>query len=228
MSSPSYSATTPTPLISDADVVIVYDSEGEEFERWCQAGVIYWSREQHQLVSSGWLTEFCRGVRGGGGGGGCRRGPTIAANPSGRGDSGEVCKGIGVGLGPPNAGMVPKRGPSPIETFKRYIPHIGMMRALGTGVKFSGAPTFDHRGLFLQAGGGSNGGVDGMGGGALLGKGGLKCSAGGEGGIGAGTEHLGASGNGASTRGMGLVGASDAVGGAAHGGGRGAGNGTGG
>ncbi|KAG5731542.1 hypothetical protein E4T56_gene5485 [Termitomyces sp. T112] len=63
------------------------------------------------------------------------------------------------------------------------------------GVKFSGAPTFDHGGLPLQAGGSSNGGVDGMGGGALTGEGGSGRSTGREGGIGVGAEHLGASGD---------------------------------
>ncbi|KAG5726630.1 hypothetical protein E4T56_gene5553 [Termitomyces sp. T112] len=33
MSPPSHSATPPAPLISDADMVIVYNSKGEEFER---------------------------------------------------------------------------------------------------------------------------------------------------------------------------------------------------
>ncbi|KAG5735335.1 hypothetical protein E4T56_gene11032 [Termitomyces sp. T112] len=37
MSPPSYSAASPAPLISDMDVVIVYDSEGEEFEHRRQA-----------------------------------------------------------------------------------------------------------------------------------------------------------------------------------------------
>ncbi|KNZ76233.1 hypothetical protein J132_11103 [Termitomyces sp. J132] len=40
-------------------------------------------------------------------------------------------------------------------------------RGLGTGIKFSGAPAFDHRGLPSQAGGGANGDADGAGGGAL-------------------------------------------------------------
>ncbi|KAG5348722.1 hypothetical protein C0989_008648, partial [Termitomyces sp. Mn162] len=97
---------------------------------------------------------------------------------------------------------------------------------LGTGIKFSGAPAFDHRGLSLQVGGGANSGVDGMGGGALMGKGGLRCSMGREGGVGVGMEHFSVGSAKVSARGMGLVGASDAVGGAAHGGGRGAGNGT--
>ncbi|KAG5720965.1 hypothetical protein E4T56_gene431 [Termitomyces sp. T112] len=86
---------------------------------------------------------------------------------------------------------------------------------LGTGIKFSGAPAFDHGGLPSQAGGGSNSGVDGMGGGASSCEGGSRHSAGREGGVGAGMEHLRVSGNGASTRGMGLAGASDAAGGAA-------------
>ncbi|KAG5331571.1 hypothetical protein C0989_007987, partial [Termitomyces sp. Mn162] len=45
------------------------------------------------------------------GGRGCGRGPFAAANPSGRGDGGGVCKGIGVGSGPPDTEMVPKQGP---------------------------------------------------------------------------------------------------------------------
>ncbi|KAG5721598.1 hypothetical protein E4T56_gene12895 [Termitomyces sp. T112] len=98
--------------------------------------------------------------------------------------------------------------------------------ALGIGIKFSRALAFDHGGLSLQAGGGSNSSVDGMGGGALPGKGGLRRSMGGEGGIGAGAEHLGASGDRVSTRGMGLAEVSDAVEGVAHSGGRGSGNGA--
>ncbi|KAG5730018.1 hypothetical protein E4T56_gene20197 [Termitomyces sp. T112] len=97
---------------------------------------------------------------------------------------------------------------------------------LGMGIKFSGAPAFDHRGLPLQAGRGANSGAVGMGGGALMGKGGSRRSMGREGGIGAGMEHLSAGGARASAGGTGLVGASDAAGGVAHGGGRGAGNGA--
>ncbi|KAG5335182.1 hypothetical protein C0989_001987 [Termitomyces sp. Mn162] len=108
--------------------------------------------------------------------------------------------------------------------FHIYSPTPG--RTLRMGVKFSGAPAFDHRGLSSQVGGGANGGIDGMGGGALMGKGGLRRGTGGEGGVRVGAEHLGASGTGASTRGMGLAGASDAVGGAVHRGGGGVGNGT--
>ncbi|KAG5720946.1 hypothetical protein E4T56_gene869 [Termitomyces sp. T112] len=66
MSPPSYSAASPAPLISDVDVVIMYDSEGEEFKRWHRAGTIYWSHEQHRPVSLSWLTESCRVVCGGG------------------------------------------------------------------------------------------------------------------------------------------------------------------
>ncbi|KNZ75629.1 hypothetical protein J132_02571 [Termitomyces sp. J132] len=99
---------------------------------------------------------------------------------------------------------------------------------LGTGIKFSGAPAFDHRGLPLQVGGGANGSIGGMGGGASTGKGGLRRGTGREGGIGAGVEHLGAGGTGASVGGTGLAGASHTAGGAAHRGGGGAGNGTGG
>ncbi|KAG5349462.1 hypothetical protein C0989_003629 [Termitomyces sp. Mn162] len=86
------------------------------------------------------------------------------------------------------------------------------------GIKFSGAPAFDHGGLPSQAGGGANSGVDGTRGGALMGEGGLRRGVGGEGGIGAGMEHLsaGAGGAGASVGGMGLAGASGAAGGAAH------------
>ncbi|KNZ79687.1 hypothetical protein J132_08846 [Termitomyces sp. J132] len=97
---------------------------------------------------------------------------------------------------------------------------------LGMGIKFSGAPAFDHGGLPLQAGGGANGGVDSMGGGALMGKRGLRRSVGGEGGIGVGVEHLSAGSAGASARSIGHAGVSDAVGGAAHKGGGGAENGT--
>ncbi|KAG5333797.1 hypothetical protein C0989_004791 [Termitomyces sp. Mn162] len=97
---------------------------------------------------------------------------------------------------------------------------------LGTGIKFSGAPTFDHRGLPSQAGGGANGGIDVTGGGASTGEGGFRCGMGGEGGIGAGVEHLSVSGTRASAGDMGLAGASNAVGGVAYGGGGGVGNGT--
>ncbi|KAG5728198.1 hypothetical protein E4T56_gene19098 [Termitomyces sp. T112] len=96
------------------------------------------------------------------------------------------------------------------------------------GIKFSGAPAFDYGGLPLQAGGGANGSIDGMGGGALMGKGGLRRSMGEEGGIGAGMEHLSVSGAGASAKDMGLAGASNTAGGAAYRGGGGAGNGAGG
>ncbi|KAG5723254.1 hypothetical protein E4T56_gene255 [Termitomyces sp. T112] len=82
--------------------------------------------------------------------------------------------------------------------FHIYSPTPG--RTLRMGVKFSGAPAFDHRGLSSQVGGGANGGIDGMGGGALMGKGGLRRGTGGEGGVRVGAEHLGASGTGASTR----------------------------
>ncbi|KAG5331692.1 hypothetical protein C0989_007445 [Termitomyces sp. Mn162] len=99
-------------------------------------------------------------------------------------------------------------------------------RGLGMGIKFSRAPAFDHGGLPLQAGGGANSGIDGMGGGASTGKGGSRRSTGGEGGVGAGVEHLSVGGTGASAGGMGLAGASSTVGGAAHGGGGGAGNGA--
>ncbi|KAG5719765.1 hypothetical protein E4T56_gene18547 [Termitomyces sp. T112] len=47
-------------------------------------------------------------------------------------------------------------------------------RGLGMGIKFSGAPAFDHGGLPLQVGGGANGSIDGMGGGASTSKGGLR------------------------------------------------------
>ncbi|KAG5333803.1 hypothetical protein C0989_004765 [Termitomyces sp. Mn162] len=94
------------------------------------------------------------------------------------------------------------------------------------GFKFSRACAFDHRGLPLQAGGGSNGGIDSTGGGAPMGKGGLRRGAGGEGGIQAGAEHLGVGGNGASVGGAGFTGASDAARGVACRGGGGAGDGT--
>ncbi|KAG5349434.1 hypothetical protein C0989_003934 [Termitomyces sp. Mn162] len=94
------------------------------------------------------------------------------------------------------------------------------------GIKFSEAPAFNHRGLPSQAGGGSNSGIDSMRGGALMGEGGSRRGAGREGGIGVGAKHLGVSGNRVNARDTGLVGASDAVGGAAHGGGGGVGNGT--
>ncbi|KAG5717858.1 hypothetical protein E4T56_gene1455 [Termitomyces sp. T112] len=99
---------------------------------------------------------------------------------------------------------------------------------LGMGIKFSGAPTFDHRGLPLQASGGANGSADVAGGGALTDEGGSRCSVGGEGGIGVGVEHLSAGGAGASAGGTGLAGVSNTAGVVAHGGGGGAGNGTGG
>ncbi|KAG5732250.1 hypothetical protein E4T56_gene11469 [Termitomyces sp. T112] len=101
-------------------------------------------------------------------------------------------------------------------------------RGLGMGIKFSRASAFDHGGLPLQVGGGANGSVDGMGGGALTGKGGSRHSVGREGSIGAGVKHLSVGGARVSARGMGLAEVSNAVGGAAHGGGGGAGNGAGG
>ncbi|KAG5348710.1 hypothetical protein C0989_008827 [Termitomyces sp. Mn162] len=101
-------------------------------------------------------------------------------------------------------------------------------RGLGTGIKFSRAPAFDHRGLPSQVGGGANGGIDGAGGGASTGEGGSRHGVGREGGVGAGVEHLSVGGAGASAGGTGLVGASNAAGGVAHEGGRGAGNGAGG
>ncbi|KAG5334138.1 hypothetical protein C0989_004355 [Termitomyces sp. Mn162] len=96
------------------------------------------------------------------------------------------------------------------------------------GIKFSGAPAFNHGGLPLQAGGGANGGIDGVGGRALTGKRGLRCGMGREGGVGAGMEHLSVGGAGASAGGTGLVGASNAAGGATHRGGGGVGNSAGG
>ncbi|KAG5719778.1 hypothetical protein E4T56_gene7269 [Termitomyces sp. T112] len=78
------------------------------------------------------------------------------------------------------------------------LPYPG--RGLGTGIKFSGASTFNHGGLPSQAGGGANSGIDGTGGGASMGKGGLRRGVGREGGIGVGMEHLSAGGAGASAR----------------------------
>ncbi|KAG5349625.1 hypothetical protein C0989_002692, partial [Termitomyces sp. Mn162] len=130
---------------------------------------------------------------------------------------------VGGGAQQEAAGAQANGGASRVSHLLSYPRH-----ALGMGVKFSGASAFDHGGLPLQAGGGSNSGVNGMRGGALTGKGGLRHSIGREGGIGVGIEHLGASGNEASARGMGLAGASDTAGGVAHGGGRGVGNGAGG
>ncbi|KAG5348822.1 hypothetical protein C0989_007940 [Termitomyces sp. Mn162] len=54
------------------------------------------------------------------------------------------------------------------------------------GIKFSGAPIFDHGGLPSQAGGGANGSAVGMGGGASTGEGGSRHGVGREGGIGVG------------------------------------------
>ncbi|KAG5734134.1 hypothetical protein E4T56_gene1389 [Termitomyces sp. T112] len=68
------------------------------------------------------------------------------------------------------------------------------------GVKFSGALAFNHGGLPSQAGGGFNGSVDSTGGGALMCEEGLRRGMSREGGVGAGTEHFSASGNGASIR----------------------------
>ncbi|KNZ72278.1 hypothetical protein J132_04072 [Termitomyces sp. J132] len=65
MSSPTYSAASPAPLISDADVVIVYNSKGEEFEYWHQAGAIYRSQLSVAVVGSlegpRWA-KFCSAV----------------------------------------------------------------------------------------------------------------------------------------------------------------------
>ncbi|KAG5724625.1 hypothetical protein E4T56_gene3663 [Termitomyces sp. T112] len=52
MSSSSYSATSSASLISDVDEVIMYDSEGEEFEHWRQAGAIYRSKLSVAVVGS--------------------------------------------------------------------------------------------------------------------------------------------------------------------------------
>ncbi|KAG5718571.1 hypothetical protein E4T56_gene16490 [Termitomyces sp. T112] len=324
MSPPSYSAASPTPLISDADVVIMYNSEGEEFEHrrqaelsavvvgspggprrakfhpavpqlvagdaegvpplqqipqagvtaeefaralvwaqgsltleWCQneAPCVLCARQgeacifdapsvglrrdtsiclpchaNHEkcsillewraacvAVEQGWDEDWVWS----------QLGEVQRTRTSGEASSGQV--------GPPQGGR--REGassaadhgkwraspPSGVGPSKRPRGH-----SLGTGIKFSGAPAFDHGGLPLQAGGGANSGVGSMGGGALMGEGGSRCGAGREGDVGAGVEHLSAGGAGASVRGMGLAGASNAAGGAAHRGGGGAGNGTGG
>ncbi|KAG5727418.1 hypothetical protein E4T56_gene11895 [Termitomyces sp. T112] len=179
MFSPTYSATSPALWISDTDMVIVYDSKGEEFKHQRQAGAIYRSQLSAVVVGSPEVprqAKFHPAV------------PRLAA--------GDV------------------EGVPPLQC------------GLGTGIKFSGAPTFDHRGLPSQAGGGANGGIDGTGGGASTGEGGSRCGMSGEGGIGAGVEHLSVSGTRASAGDMGLAGASNAVGGVAYGGGGGVGNGT--
>ncbi|KNZ77516.1 hypothetical protein J132_05264 [Termitomyces sp. J132] len=78
-------------------------------------------------------------------------------------------------------------------------------RSLGTVVESPHADSFNHGGLSLQAGGGFDDVIGSMGG------------------DGVGEEHFSACGNGASIRGAGLAGVSDADGGAAHGGSGGAG-----
>ncbi|KNZ82355.1 hypothetical protein J132_00170 [Termitomyces sp. J132] len=140
---------------------------------------------------------------------------------SGRLWEAESLSAVGGGAQQEAAGARADGGSSRVSHLLSYSGH-----GLRMGIKFSRAPAFDHGGLPLQAGGGANGGIDGTGGGALTGEGGLRCSMGREGGVGAGVEHLSASGARVSARDMELAGASDAAGGVAYGGGRGAGNGT--
>ncbi|KAG5732306.1 hypothetical protein E4T56_gene11433 [Termitomyces sp. T112] len=297
MSSPSYSATPPTLLISDADVVIVYDSEREEFECQCRAGAIYQSHEQHRLVFLGWLTEFCRVVHGGvpqlvvGDAEGV---PPLQQIPQAEVTVEEFARALAWAQGSPTLEWCQNKAPCVLcawwgKACVFNVPSMGLQcdtsvclpccashkkclillewqaacvaveqgwdedwvqsqlgkvrktwmlgegsvgqsagqveppwggwregapsaadwaqangrpsgvscllfyprRGLGMGIKFSGAPAFDHRGLSSQAGGGANSSIDGMGRGALTGEGGSGHSTGREGGIGAGMEHLG-------------------------------------
>ncbi|KAG5729772.1 hypothetical protein E4T56_gene928 [Termitomyces sp. T112] len=118
--------------------------------------------------------------------------------------SGEVSSGRSVGqVGPPWGGR--REGASSAADCGKWraSPPLGVGpskrpwgHGRGTGIKFSGAPAFDHRGLPLQAGGGANSGIDSTGGGASMSEGGSRHGAGREGGIGAGMEHLSAGGAG--------------------------------
>ncbi|KAG5732295.1 hypothetical protein E4T56_gene11359 [Termitomyces sp. T112] len=254
MSPPSDSAASPAPLISDVDVVIMYDSEGEEFEHRHQAGTIYWSCEQHQPVSLGWLTEFCRVVCGGVGD--VEGVPPLQQIPQVEVTAEEFARALVWAWGPPmlewcqnealcvfcawrgkacifdvpspqkvlnpvrvlgEAQKTQMSGEVSVEQSAEQVGPLqgewregassaadgGKQRAslplgagpskrpqdLGTGIKFSRAPAFNHGGLPSQVGGCANGGIYSTGGGALMGKGGSRCSAGREGGIGVGIEH---------------------------------------
>ncbi|KAG5723657.1 hypothetical protein E4T56_gene20231 [Termitomyces sp. T112] len=268
MSPPSYLAASPAPLISDADVVIVYNSEGEEFEQFCrvicsgagdaegvpllqqipQAEVtveefaralvwaqgpptLEWCQNEAPCVLCAWRSKACvfdapsMGLQhdtsvclp-------CRashkkclillewQAACIAAEQGW--DKDWVQSQLGKArktrmLGEVSAGQVGLPQGGRREGVSSAADH-GKQRAslpsgvgpskrlqgcsLGMGIKFSGAPTFDHRGLPLQAGGGANGGAVSMRGRALTGKGGSRRSAGREGGIGVGMEHLSAGG----------------------------------
>ncbi|KAG5715196.1 hypothetical protein E4T56_gene3074 [Termitomyces sp. T112] len=273
MSSPSYSATSPAPLISDMDVVIVYNSKGEEFERRVVHGgggfpggdvegvpplrqipqaevmaeefaralaqargplMLEQCQNKALCVLCAWQGEACvfdapsmgsrlvssmrcHGAGVGQGLGVESAGRGVEDPDVGGGEHGAVCGAGGASAGWAEGGGVlggrlweaeslpAIRGGAQQEAVgaqadgrsSRILcllsyPGCG----LGTGIKFSGAPAFDHRGLPSQAGGGANGGVDSMGGGALTGEVGLRHGAGGEGGVGVGMEYLGASGAG--------------------------------
>ncbi|KAG5725017.1 hypothetical protein E4T56_gene12513 [Termitomyces sp. T112] len=104
-----------------------------------------------------------------------------------------------------------------------YLKH-----ATGTSFKFLRALTFNHRGFSMLAGEGFDNSIDGMRGGALMGKGGSGCSTEGEGGAAVKVGHLGASGNRAGIGGAGFGGASSTAGGTTYRGGGGVAGGIGG
>ncbi|KAG5335160.1 hypothetical protein C0989_002070 [Termitomyces sp. Mn162] len=100
---------------------------------------------------------------------------------------------------------------SPLFSYLRH--------ATGTSFKFPRAPTFNHGGFPMLAGGGFDDSIDGMREGALMGKGGSGHSTEGEGGAAVEVGHLGAGGNRAGIGGAGFAGASGTAGGTTHGGG---------
>ncbi|KNZ77424.1 hypothetical protein J132_05439 [Termitomyces sp. J132] len=207
MSSPSIPVVSP----ADLDEVVVYNSGGEEFEHRRRASI----RDRSFVHGGG--GGFSGGpeadqvlsciAEGGEHGAVCREGGAFAGW-SGKGGvlGGDSWKAsslpaLGGGTQQEAAWARVIGGASGVSPLFSYPGH-----SLGTVVKSPRAYSFDHRGLPSQAGGGfddiigSMGGVDG-----------------------AGKEHIGARGNGASVRGAGLAGASDADGGAAHRGSGGAG-----
>ncbi|KAG5718840.1 hypothetical protein E4T56_gene6335 [Termitomyces sp. T112] len=206
MSSPSI------PVVSSADLdeVVVYNSGGEEFEHRRHTSV----RDQSHKVIRGGGGGFFRGpevdqvlsciAKGGKHGAVCGEGGAFT-EWSGKGgilggDLWEVSNLPALGDGTQQEATWARAigrasGVSPLFSYPGH--------SLGMVVKSPHAYSFDHRGLPLQAGGGFDNVIG---------------STGGERGDGAGKEHIGAHGNGASIRGAGLAGASDADGGAARGG----------
>ncbi|KAG5729117.1 hypothetical protein E4T56_gene3188 [Termitomyces sp. T112] len=270
MSPPSHSATFPTLLISDVDMVIVYDSEGEEFEHWRQAelsvvvvgspggprrakfcpavpqlvagdveGVpplqqipqaevtaeefaralaqawgpltLEWCQNKAPCVLCAWQGKACIfdapspqevldlvGVASGMCCRGAGVGQGLGAESAGQGvedldvggdECGAVCGAGGASVGWAEGGGILSSRPWKVESFPAIrggaqqeamrvqadggssrvscsLSYPG--RGLGTGIKFSRAPAFNHRGLPLQVGGGANGSADSVGGGASM------------------------------------------------------------